>query len=265
MYFRIISLIFVIILSILPVLTPPALGGQDQIQNNVDANRPTNTPLIILSWNKYTFDIMKSNPSRGKETPIVIHGKTAGYYYKYYNAVVVWPLATCANLGVKGKPTECIQFIKYLLSNYSPKLIVSLQTGGMHPNSNKTNIGTLFKIVRINYKGECLTIPNQIASALPPAVELYTTAYHSKKQKTCDSHNVMLSSNSLGFPIVMGEKNDGSPKLLVIAGLTDFDRDNPSLSKKEYSDNKWAVALEIVNYVNQHFINIKSALPISEH
>ena len=204
---------------------------------------------------------MKSNPSRGEETPIVINGKTAGYSYKYYNAIVVWPLAACANHGTQKKQIECYQFVSHILSHYSPQLIVSLQTGGMHPLSNRINIGKLFKIVRINYKGKCLTIPNQIASTLPSAVELYTDAYHADKERICDSSNVVLSSNSLSFPIIMGEKNNGAPKLLVIAGLTDLDKDNPSLSKKEYERNKWVVALKMVNYINQHFINVESAVP----
>ncbi len=257
MHTRLMKIIFIMTFFILSVLTTRVNAEEDSIKNIQDTNRSKETPLIILSWNKYTFDIMKSNPSRGEETPIVIKGKIAGYRYQYYNATVVWSLAACANYGAIREQDKCTRFTEHILSHYSPKLVVSLQTGGMFPNSNKTNIGKLFKIVRINYNGKCFTIPNQIASDLSPAVELYSDKFQSKKQRICDSSNVMLSSNSLSFSKIMGGNNSTSPKLLVIAGLTNLVQDNPSLSEKVYEENKWAVALKMVDYVNRHFINIE--------
>jgi hypothetical protein len=214
------------------------------------------TTKIVLAWNQYSYNILKKKPDAGVESTIIINKQTAGAYFRYRDVYVVHPFYRCANRGVPGVPTQCLQFLDEIIHQFQPQFIVALQSAGIIYGT-ENDLMKLYAVQSIFFDDQCYPIPNKLETHLDPAVVLYSLSFTKHYEASyCGQSSILLNSNSLSFPLVFKKlPPESQPHVLIIAGVTDLDRQNATLAFDMYEKHKKKIAEKMVDYVEAHFIS----------
>jgi hypothetical protein len=218
----------------------------------------TKPDKVLLCWNHYSFDIIKERLGIDEHVEVINEEGSSYFIYQdfYIFHYTEWiPSQKENEVFLKEKIESATYFIENLVKRYSPKLLITLQTGGLD-GVYEGGLNKIFQLQASLYQNECYAIPKLYPSGLPLATELYTDAFTQQTYTPfpCASPVVLLSSNSLGVAKAYSSFTfEEFPQTLCLAGVTDQDEHNARKAEREFDEHKWHVATEMIRYVLQQF------------